>query len=1789
MARLGQICDEETAMPTNVTCSNAECGASFEVPDEQAGGIVLCPECGTAVQVSAAGGDELEDLDAASAPQHHPARQQCPNCGELLGVRDAICRHCGADIRTGAVAEAAVKRKKSKLVPVLVGGGIIVALAVLGGLIFVAVQLLSKEGDGAAADVQPEEPVAAAPAEGGPPAQPGGAGPRRRRSVEPGEAAEPEFRMAEAELGDLSLREQQIEQAVQEYEERLKAVLSETRTASRDELAGYWADLYAFCLDAGLDAEAEHCWARAVALRPTGGQANAMLGRTERYAGVPVTPEQKAFLDALAPTVTVVNRDPALQDHVVRIDDGDETPLPWDAAAQLTASAGTARIAVAPRAGAEGPSEELLLDLRNGLEYRVTLQSPLASPDVGFDELRAIYMAVAEDEGGGDVAVRRDWQEEVLSARKGDVEAVRSEGGPLVMQLGGGGSVLSVTGSIMAGSPYLHGGQAVLCGTDGKPLRLGLDGQSETVSLRAGIHYDLEIDLADGLWGVLGTAQGDLASEWARRKLVAHADAVAFASAEKEAEGGFVAPWQATEAAYEQMEAARESVDRDLAYQDRAAARAPHLDRVRALGIEDRVDYLYLNWPRYRDALAALSQDSYDVIMEQVSLLRAPAGSSSRGRGMPGMATGMGGPGGRGGSRASRAPEEEETGSRPTPRRPRSSLPYDPPSLALRAAARREVLMAVLPVLPDHVAIQQIEDNWAGLSESARRTAFASLEAVGTREAISFLGRLSEEAGQTDMVVLSLLALGEIGTREALIYLDAPAFADEVKMASLAAKAGAGDPETLENLPELLGEFDQPAQNLFLSFATSMDTPATVVVLSQAIDMFSEADARRSIAEALARLGGDAAARQLARLIQLSGDVYSDLLAQISPDSAVLLIRAVGNAVGQGKGGEEAVAFLTGIEDDAAYAFLRAAAQGKGGTEVIYELIRGGSGTALAAALDTAASVNIDLLERVRESWYTYDADGEACEWQDHVDPAAVEEFLRAVLSRNSNAKVQLAAARMLTEIGKAPEVGVLVVLAQEQRKAKEAPRPGRRGGGGPPGGGGPRMGPPMGPPAGLSFGPGRGQAARAYELDGFDFPDGKPAFPDDFDLAGPRQFYSLGLLERAGGEAAADAVRELLIGYEGADLRAAAMEVLAVLGREEDLELLRSLASTRKGSYADKPALAREMQDRLAALGAIGTARDASFLPRVLDIMDEEPPAEAAVSGLEEDEYADLSGWFQLMLRRGACENLMRMCRDQQLSELVADRNVQNEMVRRLIGIIEEPGADQPSLEELNRTVRARAVAAFGRCADYYDEETRLVLKRLALSVRAPGSRPRRGIGPGRVSAPGGPRGASRAAERGPSMEAALKDAVVHMAVRGGGLTLLNEMSSLLPRAEGEDAAWSSLMVQLATAPTPEYFSVLNMVFDSLKPDALWRIFESTRGKADAYDLAYARYVAKMVRGPGREDLTKVVPAGQPPTGPGGPPPGVGGPPPGVQMGPPPEVLERIEALNRFGPGARISAPTAGGGRGSRPRQLSTVDRTVARRQARWSYSLGNLLAEVEETKSQWDVVEVLFKSSAGAVAAAVESEGLLNHPQFGPAIAAMYVERTPGAREDAVRKLRAILTEQDEISGRGAARLDRQRSAAAALRRLGGEDSAEALYDGLVGPEQERRTATGPGIGPPPGVRGPTGPTGPTGPMGPMGPMGPGRGGSRGRPVAVYIARALGTMGEAERLRAALTASDRQFFSSSRVSIQTAALEGMAFMPGDARPLKVLQELLRLANTQVLKQAASDAIVIALRRTAG
>jgi hypothetical protein len=124
-------------VPETISCSNSKCPMIIDVADMQIGDIVKCPACGVPSKVLAEFDNAFDVETVQPLPEgermHHPARQVCPNCRAVLGVRAAICPNCKADVRTGAaVFRETDERVRNGLPFIMLGAiGLLIALVSL--------------------------------------------------------------------------------------------------------------------------------------------------------------------------------------------------------------------------------------------------------------------------------------------------------------------------------------------------------------------------------------------------------------------------------------------------------------------------------------------------------------------------------------------------------------------------------------------------------------------------------------------------------------------------------------------------------------------------------------------------------------------------------------------------------------------------------------------------------------------------------------------------------------------------------------------------------------------------------------------------------------------------------------------------------------------------------------------------------------------------------------------------------------------------------------------------------------------------------------------------------------------------------------------------------------------------------------------------------------------------------------------------------------------------------------------------------------------------------------------------------------------------------------------------------------------------------------------------------------------------------------------------------------------------------------------------------------------------
>jgi hypothetical protein len=1039
--------------------------------------------------------------------------------------------------------------------------------------------------------------------------------------------------------------------------------------------------------------------------------------------------------------------------------------------------------------------------------------------------------------------------------------------------------------------------------------------------------------------------------------------------------------------------------------------------------------------------------------------------------------------------------------------------------------------MQILAILPDEAVLRAVRQLWDRMDAPSRSAAMVALEKVGTPEAVSFLGSVTERAEKIDLLEGAFLSLGAIGTPEALIYCEIPALRPEERTASLAAQVVAGRPEALAKVPQFLKGSDSSQRTRFVQLITQAETPGTSIALVEAVGAVDNLSDAKRVAEALARIGGKSSAAQLARLMKRARTVYPALLDRVPPGEAKVLVRRLGEALLEGDQPHVVADLLAQTDSGAAHAYLRAAAEHKGSVAAIKALVRPGTAEALDALPAASSAVTVALLKELRGQWYTVQEES-GWAWRAGTEPTAARHFLERVVTQNKDPNVILAAAVMLREIGQSPDVEALVALAKEG-SLPEAP-----------------------------------ESAAGFAPEGYEEPDGRPLVPAGFDFGEGVPFYALGLLRERADEQAAEALGELAGSYEDGRLKAAALTALAEGGGEEELEFLRSTAMSRKENYDSVAAWVDELEGRLAAMTALGRVADLDFLPRVLDVLHENPAAAEAVAGAA-DEYDQLAGWYWMTLHRGACDCLAQTCRRGTPGTLTGDADLQEAIVQRVIELIERLGVSGSGSATLRRELRAAAIRALGRTASPDVRAHRLLMNRLVKSLAQ--SRPTSVLGPmARLTG----RRSRRAAPQVDPVRASLLDALTHMVVRGGGEGLEDNLTELV--SGDESGAWDATLREMASYPSDGYFRLVREHLKEISEATQDRIVEAAAGKEGTSGPEYARCLAGILQSEVPEG--PVVAEGR---GRGGRP---TGPPPGVEQptGPPEWVLDMISGGpgGGFGPPSDIADQVARGQAGDAVGAGVTAGageyrRVGPRHTVEWSYSVERSSPELQELERQRKLVELLLQTSDQALASGLRETGWLRGSVLGPLLAFRYAERAPESKEEVIAQLAGTLTagltttvegavgpgfaatEQPEIAVSAEAR----RAAVIALRRIGGDEVAQALYTGLVGPPVSQTEVQ------PSGRRRSGGAASPS-------------------PIAGFVARALGSMGRADLLQRALNAGGNQFFRADQVTCQVAALDGMAYLPPEDDPIRLLRGLLAKAATSELQRAASRAVSKAVRR---
>ena len=1789
-------------MPIKIKCSNPECQGTFRVKDDLAGKKVECPKCGKPIQVPA----------KSKKKRHHPARQECPNCGAILGVRETFCPQCGADIRTGEVSTGPTKKKrKIPWGPILKIGGLLLVLIALGVGIFFGISALMGGGEEEGGDKEAEK-TAQTPQQGGP----------KQAAGEKEEKAEPKPKLAAQ-----SEEEKQIVQAIKGFSPQIEQAVTGASSASSDQLARTWANLYQNAKQKGLDREAQRCWSQAVAMEPQDDAVNQTLGRTATFMGEPVTPEQKEFLEDLKPSLEVINLRPESSDLEVTVGGNSAQTLSMGGSAGFSVDAGLIKVQTTRQGDGDGRQVSFDVPCTAGFNHTVKLKTPAAAPGMPNAQLGMLYQGLrlwnqtTKEDGTLDTnkAASQRWQQRAKGwaipiRQNQSVQATVDETGKLYQMTAGNlsvaatsdgppriardGQTLQVQGLLTLESSSQRGEKHVYYGTESRSIQVAIPGGGSVARVQSGVYYQVTERISPALANIIGTINLDVAKELCDMRLRSREQEARRHAEDLEAAGKLAGPWEVEMIVEEEMEKARQEIGHDLKLQDRAVHMPAYADKVAAIQSADREKDLYLNWPRYRAALARLLGKSPAKMLEKTEQLLAAAEQKQRSQGGYGMMSGgspsgMYGrgsrPGGRGGPQSGQGDQGEDN-----------------------------KLLQFLVLLPDDYAASRIKSAWKGLNVDSRRQAIRVLEQICTARTIKLLGNLSVDATEPATVVPAMIALANTGRPEALEYLSVPAVSKEVRAGVKAARCLAGDKEALNGLSSFLKDADSSSRTLFVDMITQVDGPTSAMMLPKLIEVYpadtggggggmggmgsgmggmgsgmggpppgyggggsgeggygeygpqgpggsggygmggygegpggqdSGKSWKDKVAEALIRQGGHACAYELSKLIEDGWTLEPDKLEYMRPEDLTMLTRhLVQIAQGDGEEGRKAAQLLGRSGLDLALKQLKSAG---GNANAVIGLAAFGTPQALQAAVKHAGTLSSEDVEAIRDDWCSTADPEENWAWRQGVNQQAAKNLLNAVVENGDEAETQLLAANILIDMGDKPAPAGLIKIASTAPSTGGEQTGGGagRGMGGmgsmggmsgmtPPGGAGGsgRGGPPPGYGGGSSGGYG-GMGSGGY---GGRSQEEEPSGPD------PRE-QALELLERTKSGETADEFKKLAQKVDDLKLKKRILGMLVDVSGQEAVPFLREMATSTRQNYASADEVNAEVANRVAAAMALGQAGDTDFATQLVSMLQEQAPAKGAIQ--KADDYDQLATRWQMKMRAGAFDGLARLASGRDMQNLVGGQAF--ETIKQMsLKLATNPGPEDSAYSDERAMLRIAALRALAAASGASEGKGMVLLRRLAGKVDWTGS-DQQGQGGGRQSSryggssrPSGMSGSGsyggygsgrRSSGGGGSSvsddELALLEAVALIADEPAVSELVDKAVHAIKEKEKLSDSWQEIAVNLARNDQPGGLLLTSYTLRQFSPENVQKLVRIGEEKGSSRAPEWYTLLANIATLPVQIEGSSQGGRGRGYPGEGGE--GYGsGYGEGSYGGP--------SGYGGMGMGGQ-SAPSNIRYRDPLPEKVELPSSNPDHQQ--W----------LRKVRMRWRCVEMLDEGSTAALRQAAQKSNILQHPRFGPA-AVLVLREKDKEQFNAVRHLQGYLQQQGSPEAR--------RAVVSVARKMGGNEGAGLLERVMFSTGGQRGSGGGRG-GPQYG-----------------GPMGRQQGGSQvqfAMPVAVYAARALGSMNRYDLLQKAL--------KSPSGSAQISAIRGIAYLPPEQNPIAKLRSLTKNARGGEVLRAINDAIDTACR----
>lgn len=1049
----------------------------------------------------------------------------------------------------------------------------------------------------------------------------------------------------------------------QEFLRRMAEIAAARPEKSRKALAVQWATLRNWCLESGMEIDARMCELRASLLAGQDEEVANLLGRTEEFEGVPVTPEQAEFLRTARPLIDLRNRHMEFDGLSAGISGQKMQPIAPGGRLDLRSEAGKQILLLSMQEDSGEKEGPVALELRNGTRHRVELVSSELLPAVLIPPLKALRIALEAWNKYQDP--EHPWPDEDLEQRRGWQKTDEGWDAP----------ISNTRVRFFTSAPQQ------LTAVQISDVRLSkVGGRGPSVLLRRGAYR------------IVGRLEG---FDWQRRPvvLISSGQRPAMVQPMRAQDWGRLwnGTWQAAGEtiqyrvakfrgrrgpifAYRYSEEPVRAVRRIMDLQSRRYGRAGEQLRVQRRARELRRESL-------RREISGELLGSWQTDLWLYDQLGGTMHRQWR----------------RGQFLAAARNPAAHVGTAghysPAPSGDAHYLDWHlvraavVPMASPFAAAQKDpgTALDLIPLMRAEAAVSTIRKARPELDVGQRGAALRRLRRSLTPETERYLRGIAEKDPEASVRRRALVTLGEMGTRSALEACRAPAIEPKIRATSRAALAGAGDPEGLEAIEEMRGASAEE-RSVFLEELLDMESPTVLLAISRAMRIYTDPSAAERFAEKLGRMQGRAGASLLAQLMQAHGRPFADACGEFAAPDMAPLVGPLAGMLSHPKEGIEVAAVLGLSGSEAATDALKEKAE-EGQPMAIAGLAVSGNPDLLEDAGSGAEVIRPDHLEFVDAHWRRgADPETEGI-WRSDLDREAALEFLRAVLERAEAPRARLEAARLLRSAGEDVDPEALLGIAS--MPLPQLPAAGAAGQqeepGGPPAGMPPGEMPPDMPP------PGRGR------------PGGPPdraesAEKQEEPATGP-QVEALRMLEEVGPRTVTNGLIELVETTKSIQIKKAALHALGQAATQKATRLLSRLAAAG-GDFQNAGELVERARVRLAAVRGLAAAAHPAAVGHLHDLWFKTPGGLEQLRNQDQEAFEQAWAQRQRIVYPGLCRAILAIPVDRTLAQVAAQNRAAREILDELIGIAEK-GAMASGETAPTGVSPALAVRCLGRQRD--------------------------------------------------------------------------------------------------------------------------------------------------------------------------------------------------------------------------------------------------------------------------------------------------------------------------------------------------------------------------------------------------------------------------------------------------------------------------------------------------------